>query len=65
MTGELTRQFNSIGDIEVGLKEERELEDAVPAWTGNDAWQMASHRNLMNGSPQQQLITAYRFPPSF
>ena len=55
-----TRQFNSTTDVEEGLKEERELTDAMPAWIDNDAWQMASPRNVMTGSPQQDVITAYR-----
>ena len=53
-----TRQFNSTTDVEEGLKEERDLTDAMPAWIDNDAWQLASQRNLMTGSPQQPLQVA-------
>ena len=51
-----TRAFNSLDDVEVGLAEDREQQDAVPAWEDNDAWDLASH-----GSGQQD---GYHAPPA-
>ena len=42
-TDRCARVFNRIDDVEVGLAEDREQQDAVPGWEGNDAWDLASH----------------------
>ena len=38
-----SRVFSGFEDVEIGLMDDRQEQDAVPGWMENDAWDMASH----------------------